>query len=201
LPAPMVLPALESDDNTVVIFTSDHGEEFWEHETWDHGESAYEAAVLVPLFVAAPAQAPAKVKTPVSRVDLAPTILALAGFEVPATFQGRPLPLSDSEQEPRPIFVGSEFTRPQKRGPREDAVIVWPYQLFAKHDDMSRPGKYFSLRRDPGEREPLPEDETSSRLRLRIQSWKRTVERGGKPKVSTPDASGAADPRAPGYIE
>ncbi len=199
---PMVLPALAAaGDDTIVIFTADHGEEFWEHETWDHGKSVYEAAVRVPLFIAAPGQAPAKVKTPVSQVDLAPTILALAGLETPATFQGRPLPLSDGEHELQPIFVGSEFTRPKKRGPREDAVVVWPYKLIVRHEDMSRPGKYFNLRRDPGEQKPLPEDETSARLRLRIQSWKRTVERNGRAEVSTLDAVGAADLRALGYIE
>lgn len=197
----MVLPTLESADNTTVIFTGDHGEEFWEHETWDHGRSVYETAVRVPLFIAAPGEDPAEVETPVSQVDLAPTILALAGLEAPATFHGRPLPLSDGEQEPRPIFVGSEFNRLRKHGPREDAVIVWPYKLIVKHADMSRPGKYFNLRRDPGERNPLPEDETAAGLRLRIQSWKRTVDRRGRRKVSMRDAAGAAALRALGYIQ
>ncbi len=199
--APMVLPTLAGDENTIVIFTGDHGEEFWEHDTWAHGKSVYEPAVRVPLFIAAPGESPAKVDTPVSQVDLAPTILALAGLEAPATFQGRPLPLSDGGEEPRPIFVGSEFTRPRKRGPREDAVIVWPYKLIVKHGDMSRPGKYFNLRRDPGELKPLPEDKIAARLRVRIQSWKREVDRQGKAKVSTLDAAGAADLRALGYIE
>lgn len=197
----MVLPTLERDDDTIVVFTGDHGEEFWEHETWDHGKSVYDTAVRVPLFIAAPGEAPAKIETPASQVDLAPTILALAGLEAPATFQGRPLPLSDGEQEPPPIFVGSEFTHPQKRGPREDAVIVWPHKFIVNHADMSRPGKYFDLERDRRERKPLPEDEISARLRLRIQSWKRMVERNGRPEVSTLDAVGAAELRALGYIE
>jgi arylsulfatase A-like enzyme len=199
--APMVLPTLAGDENTIVIFTGDHGEEFWEHDTWAHGKSVYEPAVRVPLFIAAPGESPAKVDTPVSQVDLAPTILALAGLKAPATFQGRPLPLSDGGEEPWPIFVGSEFTRSRKRGPREDAIIVWPYKLIVKHGDMSRPGKYFNLRRDPGELKPLPEDKIAARLRVRIQSWKREVDRQGRAKVSTLDAAGAADLRALGYIE
>jgi arylsulfatase A-like enzyme len=202
--APMVLPTLEADENTIVVITSDHGEEFMEHGEFEHGKTVYEAALRVPLILSIPGVEPAVVTTPVSQLDLTPTILKYAGLEVPETMQGLPLPLADSAEPPRPIFVGSEFTKPRIRGPREDAIIVWPHKLIVKHEDMAEGGKYYNVRTDAGESNPLAEDETAARLRARIQSWKKTVKKRGRPDLSTIEDVGAADAadlRALGYIQ
>ena len=202
--APMILPALEADENTIVIITSDHGEEFLEHGEFEHGKTVYEPAVRVPLLLSIPGVEPATVTTPVSQLDLTPTILKYAGLEIPPTMQGRPLPLADSEEAPRPIFVGSEFTTPRISAPREDAIIVWPYKLIVKHEDMSAGGEFYNVQADPRERNPLPEDETAARLRARIQSWKDTAKDRKQPDVSAMEDAGAADAadlRALGYVK
>lgn len=201
--APMILPTLEADDNTIVVVTSDHGEEFMEHGEFEHGKTVYEAALRVPLILSVPGVEPTVVTTPVSQLDLTPTILKYAGLEIPDTMQGQPLPLADSAEPPRPIFVGSEFTKPAIRGPREDAIIVWPHKLIVKHEDMGEGGEYYNVRTDAGESNPLAEDETAARLRARIQSWKKTVKKREQPDLSAMEDVGAdaADLRALGYIQ
>jgi len=72
--------------NTIVIVTSDHGEEFGEHGFFGHGETLYEGNTRIPLIARLPAglgaaRQPAVVDEPVSLVDLAPWILGLVGLE------------------------------------------------------------------------------------------------------------------------
>lgn len=65
---------------TVVIVTSDHGEEFFDHAGWNHGATCFEEMVHVPLVVAGPGiAAGARVETPARHVDLRPTLRELIG--------------------------------------------------------------------------------------------------------------------------
>lgn len=67
--------------STLVILTSDHGEEFYDHRGWGHGQSLYEELIRVPLIVWCPGRIPAgrAVDEIVRHVDLMPTILGAAG--------------------------------------------------------------------------------------------------------------------------
>lgn len=77
--------------NTVVILTSDHGEEFGDHGGFYHGTTVYEEQVRVPLIVSAEGIEPRRVRAPVQLVDVVPTILR--SFDVPASprLRGRDL--------------------------------------------------------------------------------------------------------------
>ncbi len=77
-------------DSTVVVVTSDHGEEFGEHGVYEHGYSLYKPGVHVPLIVVAPGRTPAgsRVATPVSLRDLAATIVDVLGLTDGAPFPG-----------------------------------------------------------------------------------------------------------------
>lgn len=67
-------------DNTLVIVTADHGEEFGERGVFFHGNSLYRGALEVPLLLRLPGKVPpGSVSTPVSLRDLAATILDLSG--------------------------------------------------------------------------------------------------------------------------
>jgi len=195
---------LAGDRRTIVVVTSDHGEEFWEHTmlTYGHGKSVYDIGVRVPLVIAAPGVKPGVTDIPVSLVDLAPTLLALAGRPVLPTMQGRPF--MDAAGEPvatgRPIYVGGSFFKVESEKPeRQDAIIVWPYKLILYHKRPQDPGEYYNLAADPGEHEPLPEDAHAARLRAMLQSWQREVNRAKGGAVN----GGAAIPdlRALGYVE
>ncbi|MBW2273164.1 MAG: sulfatase [Deltaproteobacteria bacterium] len=80
-------------DDTIVVFTSDHGEEFWEHGNTMHGLSLFEESIRVPLIIRSRAGLPvaARVEAPVALVDIAPTLLELTGIPVPYALDGRSL--------------------------------------------------------------------------------------------------------------
>jgi arylsulfatase A-like enzyme len=76
----------------IVIVTSDHGEEFREHARMLHGSSLYEEAVRVPLLMIGPGIPKGRrIAAPVSLLDLAPSILELAGLEPTSRFEGESL--------------------------------------------------------------------------------------------------------------
>ena len=91
-----ILAALEESgqrDNTVVIFTSDHGEMLGDHGLIQKGCRFYEGLVRVPLIFSWPGVFPAELRSDglVELLDKTPTLLELAGLEVPERMQGRSL--------------------------------------------------------------------------------------------------------------
>ncbi len=79
------------DRNTLVIITSDHGEEFLDHGSWEHQKTLYEEVIRVPLVIHGPGIKPRHETQPVSLLDVAPTILAWAGLTPPPSFRGQSL--------------------------------------------------------------------------------------------------------------
>jgi arylsulfatase A-like enzyme len=81
-----------SGRRTIVAVTSDHGEEFYEHGGWGHGQSLYEELLEVPLVIAGPGvPAGVEIAGPAQIIDVAPTLLELAGAPVPPEMAGRSL--------------------------------------------------------------------------------------------------------------
>lgn len=89
-----MLEVLESEgaaSSTYVCFTSDHGEEFWEHGQYGHGQALYEELVHVPLVLCGPGIQPGHVTRAVSAIDLMPTLADLLEVEPPEQWHGLPL--------------------------------------------------------------------------------------------------------------
>jgi arylsulfatase A-like enzyme len=84
------LEASKLADNTIIVVFSDHGFEFFEHETWGQGNSAIgDFSARVPVIIADPRlRKPQKVTEVVRTVDIAPTLLELAGLPPAPTMQG-----------------------------------------------------------------------------------------------------------------
>ncbi len=80
-------------NDTLVVVTADHGEEFAEHGVYEHGYSLYRPGVHVPFIVVSPGRAPSgrRLSIPVSLRDLAATIVDVAGLDSGAPFPGRSL--------------------------------------------------------------------------------------------------------------
>ncbi|HEX2253832.1 MAG TPA: sulfatase [Thermoanaerobaculia bacterium] len=75
--------------NTLIVFTSDHGESLGEHDYWGHGRHLYEPGLHIPMVFYWPGRiAPRQISTPASNLDLGPTILGLLGVEPPQEFRG-----------------------------------------------------------------------------------------------------------------
>lgn len=116
-------------DRTIVVLFSDHGESLGEDPRLpqNHGRFVYNALTHVPLGIRVPGVAPRRVDTPVSVVDLMPTLLALGPAEAPAGLDGAsllPLFLGDAPGLPaRPIALNES---------EQWGVIVWPYKLLVR---------------------------------------------------------------------
>jgi len=102
------LEELGLEERTIIAFTSDHGEMLGSHLMTGKGVM-YEAAVRVPFLIKAPHldRAPRQIETPVSLVDLMPTLQQLAGKPISPHLQGNSLmPLMEgSSTEERPVFI------------------------------------------------------------------------------------------------
>ena len=98
------LRTLGLEEKTLIVFTSDHGEEFLEHGWTFHGQSVYGELNNIPLILYGPGTVPAGVVVDqtVQSIDVMPTVLELSGLPVPKGIQGRSLV---------PFFENSSATR------------------------------------------------------------------------------------------
>ena len=155
-------------DEALIIITADHGEEFRDHGRFLH-EQIYDELVHVPLLLKLPQgrRAARTVEDEVETIDLAPTILEVAGVSPPQSWQGRSvLPLLDASSEAaRPAYSSSTAVG--------RAVRTRHWKLI-----QSTGGKdveLYNLTRDPGEhRNVLAEASraaTAERLARRLEAW------------------------------
>jgi arylsulfatase A-like enzyme len=137
--------------DAIVVVTADHGEEFFEHGGKGHRRTLFEEVVRVPLVVRWPGRVEAGrvIEAPVRLVDVMPTLLALAGAELPVAVQGRDLgPLLRGETLPEaPALLDLRRPRRHLRGLRSaERKLV---------SDARGRALLFDLARDPGEVRPL----------------------------------------------
>ena len=126
-------------DNTIVIFTSDHGEHLGEHHRLDHQFSVYGELTRVPLAISYPARfEPGRDARPVMGFDLFPTLLELTGLEPPAGTSTHAIslltPLDDRprlSEYPRPQAEAARLVTQSKRFPGKIDPGVWDRELRA----------------------------------------------------------------------
>ena len=148
-----VLDALEASgqaEDTLVIFTSDHGDMMGQHGFWVKSVM-YENSARVPLIMAGPGVSAGVRADPVSLIDIAPTIASAFGLENRA-YSGRNLMLPAepdrtviSEYHDGGAPVGVTLVR------WNDAQGTWKYVHYAE----GHPAQLFELGRDPEERRDL----------------------------------------------
>ena len=180
-------------DHAVVVVTADHGEEFWEHGNLTHGIALYEESVRVPLIVAPPGLAGGRrVDTPVSLLDVAPTLLDVLGLPPEPHFEGRSLvdlwkdPVA-GETAAKDVVLQLESTGDGVDA-REHAAAI--RHGFAKL--LSRPNGFtesYDLSADPGEEEPAPVGPADERPAL--------LRRLETVRAALRERAGAAPERAP----
>ncbi len=153
-------------DNTVIVYTSDHGEMAGEHGMW-WKNSWHEAAARVPLIIQTPSQrrgesSGARVDTPVSLADLFPTLCALAGIAPPDGLEGRDLSNALSTGEEllaAPVFVDNPLPR-WGEGSEHRVVRMGQYK-YVRFRGIG-PDLLFDLEADPLEQRNLLESGTEA---------------------------------------
>jgi arylsulfatase A-like enzyme/Tfp pilus assembly protein PilF len=132
--------------NTIIAIVGDHGEALGEHGELTHGLLLYEPTLHVPMIIAAPSLAPRVIRTPVSTIDLAPTIASLAGVAFANPVDGRDLDLRTG-REPQPMTMYAETRYPETFGWSELASM-----RLASTKLISGPApELYDLQHDPGE--------------------------------------------------
>ncbi len=132
-------------DDTVVIFTSDHGDMLGERGLW-YKMNFFEHSTRVPFVIRAPGRlSPGRAATPITLMDVAPTLLDLADAPRPEQFDGTSvLPFIDRPELGRTVvgeYLGEGAVAPIFMIRRERWKYVWsrvdPPQLFDLHADPS----------------------------------------------------------------
>ena len=157
--------------DTVLVITSDHGEEFLERGRLGHGRALTEDLLRVPLIIHAPGNAePRRIEEPVSLVDIAPTILELAGLEPPRDADGRSL---CGVPAAKPLIAELDLDRIQRLRTmldgEEKLMVTAKLEEGAKFGDpevWSEP-RLFDVKRDPDETFDLSGRRETRALELR----------------------------------
>jgi len=139
------------DQNTVVVFTSDHGESLGEHGEQAHGYFLYDATLRVPLIVRDPQSSAKKRVVPhqARSVDIAPTFIELFGLAKPAHLDGQSLlPLLQDQAESAPRVAFSETYFPFHHFTWSPLHSI--RTLDFKYVQAPRP-EFYDLSKDPNE--------------------------------------------------
>ncbi len=177
-------------ENTIVVLTADHGEEFWEHNAFGHGHCLYPEVIRIPLMIYLPPSlgcVSGRIYDYVSLVDIAPTILDLLGLPGGEGMEGRSiLKLMEScESGPDDDNTGvsdyalfSEFLLYPFRGEGLDGekkgIYEGNYHLI--YDFNSGEKELYDLDSDPGELMDISkeDEDTTDRLYSELMEWYET---------------------------
>ena len=173
--------------NTLIIVTSDHGEEFGEHGVFWHGNSLYRPSVQVPLVVKLPGSSPPvrEVSTPVSLRDLAATIMSVSLPAAQHPFPGKTLSRFWSSDPPGAGSAdtllqevnydrGLPANTPVSKGPMK-AVVLDGGRLIARGDGHQ---ELFDFDRDSMERHDLLDSADTSHVDRLRSALKAVLGRG-----------------------
>ena len=163
-----VLKALDDSgqtDDTIVIFTSDHGYHLGEHDMWSK-VSLHEESARVPLIIRVPGKKPAVCTSLVELLDLYPTASRLCGISIPSNIQGRDI--SAMLDDPQVTVRKAVLCSGKGRLLRGERWALLDYGKTGELYDMHRdPQQYTNLYNDPAYAETLAE--LKQKLKSKLQ--------------------------------
>jgi len=138
------------EGRTLMVVTSDHGEGLGEHNELYHGYYVYDSTLRVPLIISGlrKEKYTREVSMPVMLLDLAPTVLELAGIGIPEQMQGRSLlaSMQGKRQSSRQVYGESLFPNLHFGWGTLHSLRLGQYKLI-----QSKQPELFDLDRDPRE--------------------------------------------------
>ena len=190
-------------ERTILVITADHGESLGEHGVYFDHNGLYEPNLRVPLIVWAPGRISSSRRLDlVGGLDVAPTILGLAGMEIPAAMQGRDLFANDTRE--KPLFAESDYRRQimiQDGQWKLIRTLVSFYYVDA-FAPTSGTVELYDLSSDQGERNNVANNypQITRDLTARLDTWNaaQTAQVPARPTVQPEAIEGL---RALGYLE
>ncbi len=164
------------DEETIIAFTSDHGEEFWEHGAVGHSKSLYQELIHVPLFISVPGAAPRHDSQPAQLIDLLPTFAELCGLKARRYWQGVSLV---GERVDLPVFSATGGSS-REHDFRLRTVRLGRYKLI--HDGNKKSVSVYDLVADPEETHDLAKSEEALTRMLQEALQKHKLDNEKHPK-------------------
>jgi arylsulfatase A-like enzyme len=191
-------------ENTVMVITSDHGEEFADHGGWFHAINLHSESLRVPLVVhdARIRRTGDRRSVPVDLLDVPMTLLDLAGVPASPGMRGRSL--LDSDLTPGRDLVAELHEDPafeRRIGPRTHrlALTRWPWKAIVNRDGDAWA---YQLERDPLESSAVPPGQVPPDLLSSARDLERRFDSSSsRPQATEPDESTREGLRALGYAE
>ncbi len=181
-------------ERLLVVFTSDHGEELFDHGAFEHGHTLHGELLRVPLVVWAPGLRAARIAAPVSHVDVMPTILDALGIPSPPGLAGASLwPLLAGGAPPGERLLVSEK---MLYGPERQAWLRWPWKAIVSQGE---PPQLYQLEQDPGETVDVAAQHGAEIDAMRALAAERPAARGPAPGAATIDAETRTQLESLGY--
>ncbi len=152
------------DNNTTIVLTSDHGEEFGDHGGFEHGHTLYDELLHIPLIIRTPGISPKRgegsanavgmaVTTTVRLIDIAPTLCELVGIDPDPAFLGKSLVmlLQGKKEKDRPVLSqGNLWGKSGTAWRKEDFKLI--------RQSSEQQYQLFDINADPQERTDLSDE-------------------------------------------
>jgi len=180
---------------SIVVVTSDHGEEFGEHDVFGHGASLFGAVVRVPLIISLPDGLRLRVRAPVQVGGLGPTLLGELGIRTPDAFAIPPFPLREDPTGVPPIHLDLPVAPQLKLHVHRSGMLNDSAKLLVSDDGASH---FYRLTADGMEEGPVEGLPQADDLRSALGDL-RGLAAGDRPEADEPDAEQMEQLRELGY--
>ncbi|MBD3262463.1 MAG: sulfatase-like hydrolase/transferase, partial [Candidatus Altiarchaeales archaeon] len=162
----LMLKQLGLGEETIVVLTADHGEEFFDHGGFEHGHTLYRELIRVPLIINSPGLVNKRITHPVELIDIYPLLLDLTGLEITHTLEGESLLAENYSKK----LVYSETDMHAKLSMVRDGSVK------VIHNWATNETLMFNLDVDVGEKKPIKPDNQSRRKYLKlIESYRKDL--------------------------
>jgi iduronate 2-sulfatase len=151
-------------DDTIVIFTSDHGYHLGEHQFWQKS-NLHEEVTRVPMIIAAPGMTPSSSQSAVELIDIYPTLCSLLKLPTPQTVQGKDLvpllknPKAQVRTAALSMFRGSHSLRGDR----------WAYMRYSSGEE-----ELYDMQNDPDQFINLVSNKEREQVKLRMREQLKT---------------------------
>jgi arylsulfatase A-like enzyme len=164
----LAIEELPAERRPILAITSDHGEGLGDHGHTHHSSDLYDSQIRVPLVIVGPGVPPARITEPVSLIDLAPTLLELAGFEPPGMpdMDGRSVAdLATGARTPDPDggYAFAAMIKDRSTSQAARAIVRGRWKLIETGSGL----ELYDLRKDPDELKNLADAEPAVRDELK----------------------------------